>query len=50
MKIASSFLLRFEAEPKRARLLYETFVAEGLAVGKRPELTGGGLVRSAGGW
>ena len=43
-------LLRFEAEQKRARLLYEIFVAEGLAAGKRPELTGGGLVRSAGGW
>lgn len=25
-------------------------VSEGVAQGKRPELTGGGLVRSAGGW
>ena len=28
----------------------KVFVAEGIAAGKRPELTGGGLVRSAGGW
>jgi putative transposase len=25
-------------------------VTKGLAAGKRPELTGGGLIRSAGGW
>jgi REP element-mobilizing transposase RayT len=33
-----------------ARKRYRTFVEEGVAQGKRPELTGGGLIRSAGGW
>jgi REP element-mobilizing transposase RayT len=29
---------------------YEKFLREGAAQGKRPELVGGGLIRSAGGW
>ena len=29
---------------------YRTFVEEGISYGARPELTGGGLIRSAGGW
>lgn len=29
---------------------YRAFVEKGIALGKRPELTGGGLIRSAGGW
>jgi putative transposase len=29
---------------------YEEFVAAGVSLGRRPELVGGGLVRSAGGW
>jgi hypothetical protein len=29
---------------------YRTYVAEGIAQGRRPELVGGGLVRSLGGW
>ena len=29
---------------------YRTFVAKGLEQGQRPELTGGGLLRSVGGW
>ena len=33
-----------------ARRLYLEFVKKGVAAGRRPELTGGGLVRSAGGW
>lgn len=33
-----------------ARKKYSTFVEDGMSQGKRPELTGGGLVRSAGGW
>jgi putative transposase len=33
-----------------ARLAYEGFVREGIARGRRPELVGGGLVRSLGGW
>ena len=33
-----------------ARRAYRIFVAAGIAEGKRRDLTGGGLVRSAGGW
>ena len=29
---------------------YERFVAEGLPMGRQPDLVGGGLIRSAGGW
>jgi hypothetical protein len=29
---------------------YRHFVEQGIALGKRPELTGGGLIRSLGGW
>ena len=43
-------LQRFGKRPSSARKAYAAFVAEGAAQGKRPELTGGGLVRSAGGW
>jgi REP element-mobilizing transposase RayT len=41
---------RFGARRAAARMAYRAFVANGLAQGRRPELTGGGLVRSAGGW
>jgi hypothetical protein len=33
-----------------ARSRYKAFVAEGVLLGKRPDLTGGGLLRSSGGW
>jgi len=33
-----------------ARRAYRAFVEEGIAQGKRQDLTGGGLLRSAGGW
>jgi putative transposase len=33
-----------------ARSAYASYVADGIALGKRPELTGGGLIRSMGGW
>ena len=33
-----------------ARKLYKEYMVEGVAEGRRPELTGGGLVRSNGGW
>jgi len=33
-----------------ARMHYYEFVQRGIALGKRPELTGGGLIRSYGGW
>ena len=38
-----------EAVPK-ARRQYRLFVEKGIALGRRPELTGGGLIRSLGGW
>ena len=41
---------RFGASRATARRAYRAFVADGVAQGRRPELTGGGLVRSAGGW
>ena len=33
-----------------ARDAYRSFVEKAVAVGRRPELTGGGLIRSVGGW
>jgi REP element-mobilizing transposase RayT len=38
---------RKEAEAKAA---YQAYIREGVGQGRRPELVGGGLVRSAGGW
>jgi lambda repressor-like predicted transcriptional regulator len=35
---------------KQGRSRYHDFMKEGISMGKRPELTGGGLVRSVGGW
>jgi REP element-mobilizing transposase RayT len=43
-------LPHFSARAAAARRAYRTFVADGIPQGRRPELTGGGLVRSAGGW
>lgn len=43
-------LLRFDEEQRSAQEKYEVFVKEGITQGKRSDLTGGGLVRSAGGW
>jgi putative transposase len=43
-------LLRFAKTTNPARKIYSAFVAEGVDQGRRPELTGGGLLRSAGGW
>jgi len=40
----------FGEKVPEARKLYLAFVKKGVAAGRRPELTGGGLVRSAGGW
>jgi REP element-mobilizing transposase RayT len=42
-----SWFGRAEGEAKKA---YRRFVEEGVALGRRPELVGGGLVRSNGGW
>jgi putative transposase len=43
-------LKQFGKDPTHSRKAYEAFVSEGIEHGKRYELTGGGLVRSAGGW
>jgi REP element-mobilizing transposase RayT len=40
----------FGGKIPEARRFYQEFVKKGAAVGRRPELTGGGFVRSAGGW
>lgn len=40
----------FGGKIPEARRLYLEFVMKGVAAGRRPDLTGGGLVRSAGGW
>jgi putative transposase len=40
----------FGKRVKSARSHYHDFIKEGISMGKRPDLIGGGLVRSAGGW
>jgi len=45
-----SVLELFAEKRSAARSRYRKFVIEGADLGKRPELTGGGLVRSVGGW
>lgn len=40
----------FGKKPAMARRRYEEFVRKGIAEGRKPELVGGGLVRSLGGW
>ena len=46
----ATILAQFGPTRRRARLAYRTFVRDGLSQGRRPELQGGGLVRSLGGW
>jgi REP element-mobilizing transposase RayT len=43
-------LLQFNGTKRRARAAYRRFVQEGISMGRKPELTGGGLARSLGGW
>ena len=43
-------LKRFGASIKAARRSYSEFVAKGIPDGRRPDLVGGGLLRSMGGW
>jgi hypothetical protein len=45
-----TILYQFGRDRPRARASYRAFVAAGVHQGRRPELQGGGLVRSAGGW
>lgn len=43
-------LIQFNDAKRRARNVYKKFVQEGISLGRQSELTGGGLVRSLGGW
>ncbi len=43
-------LLQFNETTRRARNAYRRFVQEGIGMGQQPQLIGGGLVRSLGGW
>ncbi len=45
-----SILSIFSPKLRKARAEYEGFVADGIPMGRRPDLVGGGLIRSAGGW
>ena len=45
-----TILTQFGSTPTRARRGYRAFLAAGLPQGRRPELQGGGLLRSLGGW
>ena len=47
---AKDVLGLFDARVLKARRLYRQYVEKGLYQGWRPDLMGGGLVRSAGGW
>jgi len=40
----------FESNISTARRRYRAFINKGINEGKRPELRGGGLIRSMGGW
>ena len=46
----AAVLGRFSTKPPQAQAQYQQFIAEGVAQGQRPDLQGGGLIRSAGGW
>ena len=45
-----TILAYFGKRRKRAIEKYEDFVEDGIKAGSRPELIGGGLIRSLGGW
>jgi putative transposase len=45
-----SVLKMFDKKAGVARRKYNAFVKKGISKGKRPDLIGGGLIRSAGGW
>ncbi len=47
---SEKILLHFGKRVNFARQKYREFVAGGIAEGRRDDLTGGGLIRSAGGW
>lgn len=45
------YVLRlFDSRKSKALIIYQSFVQKGIKQGKRDDLIGGGLIRSAGGW
>lgn len=40
----------FDRKERDAKKFYKEFIEKGITLGKRPDLTGGGLIRSMGGW
>ena len=47
----TDYILRFyDSKYSIARRRYRAYVKQGIAEGRRPDLVGGGLIRSAGGW
>ncbi len=46
----ATILAQFGPTRRRALRAYRAFVAAGVSQGRRPELQGGGLIRSLGGW
>lgn len=46
----TGYVLSFFGEGSKARRNYLAYVTEGVNQGRRPELVGGGLIRSMGGW
>ncbi len=46
----ATILAQFGPTPAAARRAYRAFLGAGIPQGRRPELQGGGLVRSLGGW
>jgi REP element-mobilizing transposase RayT len=46
----TGYVLSFFGPNQYCRRNYQQYVQKGLALGRRPELVGGGLIRSMGGW
>lgn len=46
----ATVLGRFGSRKRTARIDYRAFLVKGIELERRPELTGGGLIRSLGGW
>jgi REP element-mobilizing transposase RayT len=47
---ADYVLLQFGSNRRKGLIEYRKFMGEGVGLGRQPELTGGGLLRSLGGW
>ncbi len=50
-RLLTGYVLKsFGQSVRQARRAYESFVAQGIKHGRRPDLVGDGLLRSVGGW